>query len=75
MPDWLWKASGLTPALTFIQTQNNLYAVLMFAIVYIVFFSALVSFFYALVYRYVGPSRYGPQDAPPPKIKAKRYKR
>ena len=75
MPDWLWKAAGLTPLLTFIQGQNNLYAVLMFALIYIIMFSALISFIYALVYRYVGPSRYGPLDAPPPKIKARRYKR
>ena len=75
MPDLLWKAGGLTPLLGFIQSQNNLYAVLMVTLVYIVAFSALVSFIYAFVYRYVGPSRYGPQDAPPPKLKVKRYKR
>jgi hypothetical protein len=75
MPDLLWKAVGLTPALVFIQSQNNLYAVLMITLLYIVIFGALVSFIYALVYKYVGPARYGPQDAPPPKIKAKRYKR
>jgi hypothetical protein len=75
MPDWLWKATGLTSLLTFIQAQNNLYAVLTFALVYIILFSALISFIYALVYRYVGPSRYGPLDMPPPKMKAKRYKR
>jgi hypothetical protein len=75
MPDLLWKAAGLTSLLVFIQSQNNLYAVLTVTLVYVVIFSALVSFIYAFVYRYVGPSRYGPQDAPPPKIKVKRYKR
>jgi len=75
MPDLLWKAAGLTPLLGFIQSQNNLYAVLMVTLVYTVAFSTLVSVIYAFVYRYVGPSRYGPQDAPPPKIKVKRYKR
>ncbi len=75
MPPLLWKAAGLSPLLGFIQSQNNLYAVLAVTLVYVVFASALVSFIYALVYRYVGPSRYGPQDAPPPKIRAKRYKR
>jgi hypothetical protein len=75
MPDLLWKAAGLTPLLAFIQSQNNLYAILMVTLVYVVIFSALVSFIYAIVYRYVGPSRFGPQDAPPPKIKVKRYTR
>jgi hypothetical protein len=75
MPDLLWKAAGLTSLLVFIQSQNNLYAVLTITLVYVVILSALVSLIYAFVYRYVGPSRYGPQDAPPPKIKVKRYKR
>jgi len=75
MPDLLWKLAGLTPILGFIQSQNNLYAILMVTLVYVVFFSALVSFIYAFVYRYVGPARYGPQDAPPPKVKVKRYTR
>jgi hypothetical protein len=75
MPDLLWKAAGLTSLLAFIQSQDNLYAVLAITLVYVVIFSALVSVIYAFVYRYVGPSRYGPQDAPPPKVKVKRYKR
>lgn len=75
MPDLLWKAAGLTSLLGFIQNQKNLYAVLAVTIVYVVVFSAVVSVIYAFIYRYVGPARYGPQDAPPPKINVKRYKR
>ncbi len=75
MPDLLWKVVGLTPLLAFIQSQNNLYAILTVTLLYVVVFSTLVSVVYAFVYRYVGPSRYGPQDAPPPNMKVKRYKR
>jgi len=75
IPVLLWKDIGIVPILTFIQNQNNLYAILLITFVYIIAFSALVSFIYAFVYRYMGPSRYGPQDAPPPKIKVKRYTR
>ena len=35
----------------------------------------VISVIYALMYRFIGPSRYGPTDAPPPKIKTKRYTR
>jgi len=75
MPVLLWKDAGLVPILLFIQSQNNLYAILAITLIYILFLSTLSSFGYALVYRYVGPSRYGPLDAPPPKVKVKAYKR
>ena len=76
MPDLLWQATpGLAPILAFIQSQNNLYAILALTGVYVVFFGALVSFGYALLYRFVGPPRYGPQDAPPPNIRVRTYKR
>jgi hypothetical protein len=75
MPVLFWKDAGLVPLLSFIQSQNNLYAILAITFVYIIFFATLVSFIYAFVYKFIGPSRYGPQDAPPPKIKTKHYTR
>ena len=75
MPVTLWKVVGLAPLLIFIQSQNNLYVVLAFTFFYIVVFGAVVSLGYAVLYKFVGPPRYGPQDAPPPKFKVKRYKR
>jgi hypothetical protein len=75
MPVLLWKDVGIVPLLTFIQSQNNLYAILTITLVFIIFFASLISFIYAMIYRFVGPSRYGPQDAPPPKVKVKRYTR
>jgi hypothetical protein len=75
IPVLLWKDAGIVPILYFIQSQNNLFAILAITFVYIVFFVSLVSFAYAFLYRFVGPSRYGPTDAPPPKVKVKRYNR
>lgn len=75
MPVLLWKDAGIVPLLTFIQSQNNLYAILTITLLFIIILASLVSYIYALVYRAVGPSRYGPQDAPPPKVKVKRYTR
>jgi hypothetical protein len=75
MPVLLWKDVGIVPVLVFIQNQNNLYAILAFTLFFIIFFSTLVSFGYAFIYRFTGPSRYGPLDAPPPKGRVKRYNR
>ena len=75
MPNLLWQVSFLTPALAFIQAQTNLYAILAITVAYVVVASALMALGYAIAYRIVGPPRYGPLDAPPPKIRAERYKR
>jgi hypothetical protein len=75
MPQDWWKVPGLPPVLLFIQNQQNLYAVLSLCIIYIILFAAVLSALYAFVYRFVGPPRYGPLDAPPPKVKVRSYKR
>ncbi len=75
MPALLMKSDFLVPVLLWIEQQRNLYAILLVTIVYIVFFAAVISAGYSLVYRYVGPPRYGPLDAPPENVRVKRYKR
>jgi hypothetical protein len=75
LPLVLWKAPGLVPVLAYIQSQQNLYAVIAITITYVIVAGAMMSLIYAIVYRFVGPSRYGPYDAPPPKIRVGRYKR
>jgi hypothetical protein len=75
MPPWLMQNSALFPIGRFIEGQVNLYAILMLAILYIVVLGGLLSTIYTFVYRYVGPPRYGPLDAPPSSQKVKRYKR
>lgn len=75
-PDWAWKISSLSPLVRSLSTVPDLYANLFISVVFMVILGGLSSFAYALVYRFIGPSRYGPQDAPPPKgTKLKRYKR
>jgi hypothetical protein len=75
MPRTLWGISSLAPVWAFIEGQQDLYAVLGIAFVYIVVLGAFLSLGYALVYRFVGPPRYSPLDAPPPRISVRRYKR
>ena len=75
MPTPLWSYPALVPVLGFIQEQTNLYAILLVTVLYIVFLSAVLSLGYAILYRMVGPSRYGPLDAPPPRVQTRSYKR
>ena len=75
MPVILWKPGFLNPILAFIQGVPNLLGVLVFFFLYIIVIGAFVSVGNAYLYKTLGPPRYGPQDAPQPRIKAKPYKR
>ncbi|MFZ1042287.1 MAG: hypothetical protein WCA79_21535 [Anaerolineales bacterium] len=75
MPAILWKPGFLNPILAFIQGVPNLSGVLVFFFLYLIVIGAFVSVGNAYLYKTLGPPRYGPQDAPQPKIKVKPYKR
>jgi hypothetical protein len=75
MPAILWKPGFLDPVLGFIQGLPNFYGVLVLFLLYLIVIGAFVSVGNAYLYKTLGPPRYGPQDAPPPKIKARPYKR
>ncbi|HEY9151876.1 MAG TPA: hypothetical protein VIN60_03250 [Anaerolineales bacterium] len=75
MPAELWKVGYLNPILSFLQNQTNLYGALVFFVFYTLVLGAFVSVGNALLYKAIAPPRYGPQDAPPPNVKVKRYKR
>lgn len=76
VPDLFWKVYALAPLWGFIQSQTNLYALLTFAFMYALILGSFLSVAYSMLYRMIGPSKYSPLDAPPPKgIRAKRYKR
>ena len=75
MPALLFKSDALIPILTFIQAQQDLYAKLLIAVIYVVLFGALLSLIWSMAYKVIGPPRYGPLDAPPSRVAPKRYKR
>jgi len=70
----LWKVAALVPLWAFIQSQNNLYAVLALTFLLTIILETITSILYALMYRSAVP-RYRPLDAPPPNVRIKRYKR
>jgi hypothetical protein len=74
-PDFVWKFWQLTAIAGPLTRINNLYANLVLTGIYIIVLGGLSSLGYAIIYRFLGPPRYGPLDIPPPKIKTKPYKR
>jgi len=75
MPNILFRVPGLVPILNWIHSINNLYAILVGAFAIAIILASLLALGYAFLYRLVGPPRYSPIDAPPSRVKVKRYKR
>jgi hypothetical protein len=75
LPSLFYKSSGLLIIFGPLTRIPSLYAYISASLLYMLFLSGVISLFYATIYRFTGPSRYGPLDAPPPKIKTKRYTR
>lgn len=72
-PDWVWKVPVLNNILRPISTFHNFYAILFFTAVFLILISGVLSLFYSIMYRVVGPPVLSPVDAPP--IKNKRVKK
>jgi hypothetical protein len=75
LPDIFYKSTGLMTIFTPVINTQNFYAYVAVSLLLIILLGGVISMVYAFVYRSVGPSRYGPLDAPPPKIKTKKYTR
>jgi hypothetical protein len=71
----LLELQGLTPVWNFLLQQNNLLAHLLFAAAIATAVGGIMAIIYGYLYSIFGPPRYGPQDAPPMRVKVKRYKR
>lgn len=71
----LLSLRGLEPVWNFLLRQDNLIAIVVFTIAIIVVIGGLMSVLYGYIYSLFGPPQYGPQDAPPIRVKVKRYKR
>jgi hypothetical protein len=65
----------LEPIWNILLRQNNFWAVLVFTFAIIVVLGSIMAVIYGYMYSMFGPPRYGPQDAPPMRVKVKRYKR
>jgi hypothetical protein len=75
VPDWLWLAPVLARIVQAVIGRRAFLAILVLTFVYILFLSGIFSVLYAYMYRLAAPKKYGPLDAPPPRVKIKKYKR
>ena len=75
MPDIMFQVPGLVGILNWIQSLDNLYAILVGTFTVTVIFGGVLAFGYALIYRFIGPPRYTSLDAPSSNFKVKKYKR
>jgi hypothetical protein len=71
----LLQLEGLRPVWNFLAAQPRLVAHVVFTIALIIVIGGLMSVIYGYLYSIFGPPQYGPQDAPPIRVKVKRYKR
>jgi len=71
----LYRLAGLRVILDFLGSQYNLVANLVFAFAIAIIIGGIMSIIFGYIFRMFGPPRYGPLDAPPPRVKTKRYKR
>jgi hypothetical protein len=59
----------------FLQQQTNLTANLIFALAITMILGGFMAIVYGYIYAMFGPSKYGPTDVPPPRVKVKKYTR
>jgi len=82
-PQWLGASRLALPTgipfisdfFALLQGQNNLIANLVFTVAISVVIFGILTIVYGYVYSISGPSKYGPQDVPPPRVKTRKYKR
>lgn len=74
-PDFLYSTKGLSQLFGTIDNIQNLYAYIVLSLIIMMIVGGILSFAYALTYRFVGPSKYGPTDAPPVKLKITKKQR
>jgi hypothetical protein len=74
-PSYFYSTVGLAQIFRAIHGVENLYAYLTVATLIAVILGGIVSVLYALIYRFAGPSPYGPTDSPPIKIKITKKQR
>ncbi|MCC6500403.1 MAG: hypothetical protein IT313_09080 [Anaerolineales bacterium] len=71
----LRSLEGLNPLYNWIETQAGLVAVFVFALGIMLVIGGIMAIFFGYLYKFFGPSEYGPHDVPPIRVKVKRYKR
>jgi hypothetical protein len=75
LPEIFYNLPYINIVAKYISSIPDFPALALFFTLILLLLSGILSFFYAMVYRIIGPPRYTSEDAPAPRIKAKRYTR
>ncbi|MBE0670620.1 MAG: hypothetical protein IH588_08540 [Anaerolineales bacterium] len=75
LPEFIYKSDALWTVFKPITEIQHFYAYLAIGILIMILLSGFISVVYAIIYRILGPARWGPLDMPPPKFKSKKYTR
>jgi len=75
VPGWLNFIPLVANAWRAVATYEDIKSKLVLFFLWLVAFSGVLSVLYAMMYRLIGPPRYGPQDIPAPRVRSKRYTR
>ena len=75
LPKSITNSRFLYPIFYPLLKIRHLYGLAIFTGLFSIVLYGFLSLIYAILYRFIGPPRYSPIDAPPPKVKVKRYKR
>ena len=73
-PDW-FNPLILSPALAQLFKEPIYPATLVIAVFLTIAVGGFISIVYGYAYNLLAPSKYGPTDVPPPRVKTKKYKR
>lgn len=74
-PDWAYRLSGLNFIANFFSSVPHLAANLAIAAAAIVLIGGIMAVIWGYAYSLLTPSKYGPYDVPPPRVKTKKYRR
>ena len=72
---WVFHTPILSDAAIFLRGIDNLWLGVIVFFIILILLIGLTSLFYVAVLQTIGPPRYSEKDAPPPKYKAKPYRR
>ena len=75
LPEIIRKSNALWSLFRPITGIQHFYAYAAFGTLIMIMISGSISVIYALIYRFLGPSCWGPLDMPPPKFRTKKYTR
>lgn len=74
-PSQVYQLSGLSTIAAYLSQIKHLQATIAFTVLGVVMIGGLMAVVFGYMYSLFAPSRYGPTDVPPPRVKTKKYKR